>query len=1232
MNDKITHFTQSQFELESFREILVAIFPQIHFIEPDKRTLPHSILQSQTAICTPFKLSNKNFGIYIFECDSIRAKVGIHTELKSILKATGLDAILAIFHTPDSLHNAKEPHPKSLPQGEGLAFDSTSLARGDSKSSPSLAEVESTCPPSLAEGALAWVDSHTPSLRTSEASAAIHTTSSSQDLPSTSRSNLQNKSIDCHEDSTNPLAMTKKAEFAKEFRLSLITSGYDFELEKPTYSNLKRQSFILGHTKTATAQKALQTLIDKAQKSPITQKDLEEAFSQEPVSKEFYKEIKSIFDSILTSSHIPLDSQAQKEFAIKLLGRILFISFLKELHIVPSEIFKAHKDYYQTTLAPLFFEVLNTPMDKRHEHIKSNPLFANIPYLNGGLFSPSALDCYHSSDLGAYCHIKIPDSIFESIFDTFSHYHFTIDEQSPIEQEVALDPEMLGQIFENLLAEIDPNLDDSTNVRKATGSFYTPRNIVSFMCKNAILECLKSKLDSSLHNPLNALILHHDSANLNPKSKAAILSALNAIKILDLFCGSGAFPLGILHEIIALQDLLDDSRSLYMRKLSIIQNQIYGVDIQPIATEISRLRCFLSLIIESHIDLSKPNCGITPLPNLEFKFISANSFIKLKVDKSKLDESYPKLIQSLKDIAKSYFTTTDSALKSKLKDDFYTQRDSINDSEWLSSQTIRDIAELNPFDDTKSANFFDSGFMFGLESFDICIGNPPYISTKGKAHQQNKSTLLDQDGFFDDAYNHAFFSAFHAVTPNGIISLITPKTFWTINTKANLRKLLLDNSLHFICDSANPFYAAMVDTCITQFAKRKVSQDSTLRFIDATKDFDAPKVYQIAQSLYQNANSQAIFKPSAYNLALYKKFNEPIKALMSRWWSKIDTSAKISKNHLDIQSYRDSLKDGDLTLLGLITDGGQGLATANNGRFIAVRFGSKEATRTKDTRAEKLFKAKQVCQDLGLHFKDTKEAFAFLDGKSENEIWEIFDSAKAKFGRDIFGQGFIYRIVCDELIADISNLSDDEKRNGIDSPKCFVPYDKGDKDGNRWYLPTPYYIAWSVENVRFLKENSGKTDKGMPVVRNPQFYFKEGFCWNNVLLPKNEESMFIKCRIKWQSVNDVASMSLYAQTNLPNFYFVALLNSKFMYDYLKTFINASVNLQINDFRQIPIIIPSKAQLVEFESLFDIAYKAQKDKFERGIDSTETLKSLQPKLDSLVYQLYGIDLEAIKNLS
>lgn len=145
----------------------------------------------------------------------------------------------------------------------------------------------------------------------------------------------------------------------------------------------------------------------------------------------------------------------------------------------------------------------------------------------------------------------------------------------------------------------------------------------------------------------------------------------------------------------------------------------------------------------------------------------------------------------------------------------------------------------------------------------------------------------------------------------------------------------------------------------------------------------------------------------------------------------------------------------------------------------------------------------------------------------------------------------------------------------------------------------------------------------MPVVRNPQFYFKEGFCWNNVLLPTKEESMFIKCRIKNKSVNDVASMSLYSFSNLPNFYFIALLNSKLMYKYLKIFINNTVNLQVNDFRQLPIVIPNEFQLIEFEKLFNEAYHLQLEKFRDSIDNTFYLQKLQKILDEKVLKLYGL---------
>jgi hypothetical protein len=228
---------------------------------------------------------------------------------------------------------------------------------------------------------------------------------------------------------------------------------------------------------------------------------------------------------------------------------------------------------------------------------------------------------------------------------------------------------------------------------------------------------------------------------------------------------------------------------------------------------------------------------------------------------------------------------------------------------------------------------------------------------------------------------------------------------------------------------------------------------------------------------------------------------------------------------------------------------------------------------------------------------------------------------KEKYGRDIFGQGWLYRIVSQDESADVEKLTDDEKLNGIKGKKTFVPYDKGDKDGNRWWAPTPYYIDWSRENVKFLKENSGKKGEGMPVVRNPQFYFREGFCWSDI------HTKFIKCRKKERGIHDVKSMSLFSldENKYPDFYFVTIINSTLVSEYVEAFIKNTQTFQINDARQLPIIIPTLEQLKEFERIFDRAKRVQEEKFSGKIsekEAEEKLNEIQKELDEKVLELYG----------
>ena len=237
---------------------------------------------------------------------------------------------------------------------------------------------------------------------------------------------------------------------------------------------------------------------------------------------------------------------------------------------------------------------------------------------------------------------------------------------------------------------------------------------------------------------------------------------------------------------------------------------------------------------------------------------------------------------------------------------------------------------------------------------------------------------------------------------------------------------------------------------------------------------------------------------------------------------------------------------------------------------------------------------------------------------NEFETRELFDNLKENYGRDIFGQGWLYRIVNKEEIANVEILSEDEKLNGIEGTKTYVPYDKGDKEGNRWYAPTPYYIDWSRPNVKYLKENSGKKGKGMPVVRNARFYFREGFCWTDV------NSIYLKARIKQRGVFDVLTMTLFSSTKIPNFYFVCLINSKFISEYVNDFINSTSHFQINDARQLPIIIPYSEQLSILDNLYKQAVFIQKQKFDGKINKKGAevmLDKIQKELDDYVEKMY-----------
>ncbi len=1077
---------------------------------------------------------------------------------------------------------------------------------------------------------------------------------------------------------------------SKDWRFSLVKMDYHIKETssgktkvKEDITPAKRWSFLVGENeKSHTAQSRFVCILEKDDFMP-TLGDLEQAFDIEVVTKEFFQEYRDLFirtklelDKILKNSQKVRQEFENKninsvDFAKKLLGQITFLYFLQKkgwfgvkkgeqwgtgskdfIRRLFNKEYGNYTNFYNDILEPLFYEALRTDRTiDDHYYSKFN---CKLPFLNGGLFDP--INNYDWVDT----EILIPDILFSNnktidgyigngILDIFDRYNFTVNEEEPLEKEVALDPELLGKTYEKLNAIRADNFDEyyqvlrsgkkgeETKFNREYGVYYTPREIVHYMCQESLINFLDTNLSCNRKDiedfvkfgdstqEIEEIYLEKQNLIENGELKSTsyeshipkyikensiqIDELLDDIKVCDPAVGSGAFPIGMMHEIVKLRQLLSifkgEQAKLYDLKRITIENSLYGVDIDPGAVEICKLRFWLSMIVDE-----EDFYNIKPLPNLDYKVVCGNSLIGFPENwKSPISEKIEKLTTE-------NFSETNPVRKKQLK----TEIDKI----------IRERLENSE----KSFGYkidFDFRLYFPVvfnnkNGFDIVIANPPYVSTKG-VDEKDKKIFQQIFGFADDLYCHFYFKGMQLLQENGILAFISSKTFWTIQTKKNLRELILKNKLLQLFDTANPFDTPMVETCVILVQKNFNSPDNyTFNYLDGTKSIISPTIQIGSIEYYKNSPNQVFFPINDYNLKIYKQYGKKIKELLNQWWDKISTSKNIEKYKIELEEYRKSLKPGDITLLGLITEGGQGLATGNNGKYIGVLEGTKWAENVRKQRPEKLLLAAKFCWDKGI--KNKNDASNFLNELNEQEIRRLFDELKEKYGRDIFGQGWLYRIVNYEEIADVESLTDNEKFNGIYGKKTFVPYDKGDKEGNRWYAPTPYYIDWSIENVKFLKENSGKKGKGMPVVRNPQFYFREGFCWNNVSTPKNEESMYIKCRLKEKSVNDVASMSLYIvdkNNNLiQNYYSVSLLNSRFLFNFLKFFINESVNLQINDIRQLPVIIPSSKQLNFFESLFNKAVSIQKDKFSDKISkqqADELLKVIQKELDNFVENMY-----------
>ena len=553
----------------------------------------------------------------------------------------------------------------------------------------------------------------------------------------------------------------------------------------------------------------------------------------EGLNKRFYRELFDWFEWAVAEGKFPTDRNRTlkpEEHVIRLITRLLFVWFIKEKGLIADELFSETQvapllkdydrdtgdSYYRAMLQNLFFATLNTEIGKRGFSPQTNAkhrnfslyrykgqltapdkllsLFAQTPFINGGLFdcldSEEAtrdggyrIDCF--SDEG-YKKLSLPNRLFfdahRGLIPLLERYKFTVEENTPIEQDVALDPELLGRVFENLLAAYNP--ETGATARKQTGSYYTPRPIVDYMVEEALVSTLAGQVsptdgdttawEERLRYLFDYTKVFDDASEwFSNDERDRIVRAISELKILDPAVGSGAFPMGALHKLtLALRRLdpdntrwaqLQKERALqraavafdmkdrptrdeelteisrifenysgdFGRKLYLIQNSIFGLDIQAIACQIAKLRFFISLAIEQEPDRDADNFGIKPLPNLETRFIAANTLIGLEEERTLTSPKAKTLERELGENRERHFHATTRSQKlackradRKLRRALATELKDIG----MPADDAEKIAHWDPYDQNGSADWFDSEWMFGIgEGFDVVIGNPPYV-------------------------------------------------------------------------------------------------------------------------------------------------------------------------------------------------------------------------------------------------------------------------------------------------------------------------------------------------------------------------------------------------------------------------------------------------------------------------------------------------------------------------
>jgi len=1003
-----------------------------------------------------------------------------------------------------------------------------------------------------------------------------------------------------------------------DWRFSLVKMDYNFE-KTPTgkikvreeFTPARRWSFLVGaNEKSHTAQSRLVNILANDEHDPSLA-ELEEAFNIETVTKEFFLKYRELFlrtkealdEVVKNDSKIKADFEAKGvdtvNFAKKLLGQIVFLYFLQKKgwfgvgrdddwgsgsrHFLRELFQKKHGDYnnfFNDILEPLFYEALR--VDRSHDDDYYSRFNCKIPFLNGGLFDPIGnYDWVHTD-------INLPNELFsnsrktkegdsgDGILDVFDRYNFTVREDEPMEKEVAVDPELLGKVYEKFNAIRPDNYDEykaalkSSNkdaenkFNKTFGVYYTPREIVHYMCQQSLINYLYTraeeegladtikKQDIEDLIEVGEMITEHEATAIEKKEKikngiqksteyTALLADsirenaglidqwLAEITVCDSAVGSGAFPVGMMNEIVRARNVLsvflvkNNTRSDYEFKRRCIEHSLYGVDIDPGAVDIAKLRLWLSLVVDEE-DIK----NIKPLPNLDYKIVCGNSLLGVKKDLFN-DE----LFYDLEKLKPLFFEETNPTKKIEYKKQI----------DGLISQITKGHTEFD-FKVYFSEVFHHRG------GFDVVIGNPPYIQLQKAYNETQKYADLYKNQNYEtfdrtgDIYCLFYQKGIQLLKQNGLLTYITSNKWMRAGYGEKLRIFFAKhNPLQLIDLGPGVFENATVDTNILII--QKTNNQNQLKAVTLQKE-----------------DKENISK------ALQQKGVVLTKLTKDAWFIGNEAEQQLKEK---IERIGKPLKDWDVKIY-------RGVTTGLNEAFIITTEKRNEILancRDEDERQRNEAIIKPI-----LRGRDIKRYYYEWAG-----LWVIGTFPALHLNIDDYPA--LKKYFLDNF--DIRQLEQTGKKYqelGFDARK---------KTGNKWF------------------------ETQDPIAYYPEFE-KEKVVWQRI----TQEPTF--CLVK-PNVFVLDSMAFFTGSNLK--YIMALLNSKIIYHYVKMIVHQygftgfRLSNQYVEVMPLPPITPSNEPIAkQIEALVDKILQAKKQ------NPQAHTGELELEIDKLVYRLYDLTEEEI----